>query len=158
MGKTILVISDTHGNREMLNRVIDICYPFDIIIHCGDGIKDICSAEIPGNSDVMMVLGNTDFYSGCDAEDILKEEISGRTVMITHGHQFEVKNSLRHLMKEAKNHDAGVVLFGHTHEQLIREGNPLLFNPGNLSDGSYGIIYASTDREWIFEHRKIRKE
>lgn len=157
MGITIVVVSDTHGNRDMLNKVIDDCYPFDMIIHCGDGVRDICAADIPEKSAVLMVNGNTDIYSGCDADEILTEEISGRTVMITHGHLFGVKTGLSRLMHEAEYCRAEVVLFGHTHEQFFRGGPPLFFNPGNLSGGSFGIIHASADSEWTFEHRKIKK-
>ena len=157
MSLKIVVVSDTHGNTDLLDKVIDDCSPFDIIVHCGDGVRDICTADIPEESCVIKVLGNTDLNSGCDAEDVLTEEIYDRTVMITHGHRFEVKSGLKLLVNEAENHNAGVVLFGHTHEQFISRGVPLLFNPGNLSGGNYGIIYASKDKEWMFEHRKMKK-
>jgi hypothetical protein len=153
----IVVVSDTHGNIDMLDKVIYDCSPFDIIVHCGDGVRDICAADIPGNSAVLKVLGNTDLYSGCDADDILTEQILDRTIMVTHGHQFNVKTGFKQLEHEAENFKAGIVLFGHTHEQFIRKGKPLLFNPGNLSGGNYGIIHASRDDEWMFEHRKIKK-
>jgi len=157
MNLKIVVVSDTHGNANLLEKVIDDCSPFDMIIHCGDGVKDICSADIPGNSTVLKVMGNTDINSGCDADDIITEIIFDKTVMVTHGHQFEVKSGLKRLMREAINFNAYVVLFGHTHEQFFLNGVPLLFNPGNLSNGSYGIIHASKEREWTFEHKKIKK-
>ena len=156
MDLKIVVVSDTHGNANLLDKVIDDCSPFDIIIHCGDGVRDICTADIPGNSTVLKVMGNTDVNSGCDADDIITELIFDKTVMVTHGHQFEVKSGLKRLLHEAENFNAGVVLFGHTHEQYLRKGVPLLFNPGNLSNGSYGIIHASMEREWMFEHKKIK--
>lgn len=157
MSLKIVVVSDSHGNTDLLGRVIKDCSPFDIIVHCGDGVRDICGADIPGKSNVLKVLGNTDLYSGCDAEDILTEEIFEKTVMVAHGHQFDVKRGLSRMVHQAVSYNAGVVLFGHTHEQLIRKGLPLLFNPGNLSGGCYGLIYAFNDREWVFEHKKIKK-
>jgi hypothetical protein len=153
----ILVVSDTHGSTDLLGSVIEECSPFDVIIHCGDGVKDICSAVVPRESIVFKVTGNTDIYSDCGAENILTEEISDRRVMITHGHQFNVKGGFLELTRIAGRFKADVVLFGHTHEQFLRRGNPLLFNPGNLSGGNYGIIHTSDDKEWIFEHRKITK-
>jgi hypothetical protein len=33
--------------------------------------------------------------------------------------------------------------------------NPVLFNPGDLSTGSYGIITIGADKEWIFEQKRI---
>jgi putative phosphoesterase len=157
MSLKIVVVSDTHGNTDLLGKVINDCSPFDIIVHCGDGVRDICTADIPEKSVVLKVLGNTDIYSGCDADDVLTEEISSRTVMVTHGHQYNVKSGFKQLVHEAEHFKAGVVIFGHTHEQYLREGVPLLFNPGSLSGGSYGIIHASDDTEWRFEHRKIKR-
>ena len=157
MGFRIVVVSDTHGNRDLLDKVIDECSPFDIIVHCGDGVRDICSADIPENCAVLKVMGNTDVNSGCYADDILNEKIFNKKVMITHGHQFGVKAGFSQLVQSAELFNAGIVLFGHTHEEYLRKGNPLLFNPGSLSGGSYGLIHASHDDEWIFEHKKIKK-
>lgn len=157
MSFRIVVISDSHGNTEMIDSVIAECAPFDMFIHCGDGIKDLCTADIPENSDVLMVAGNTDRYSGCDVEEILTEEIYGRRVMVTHGHKFNVKTGLAGLIDRADHIKAAVILFGHTHEPFLRKGSPLLFNPGSLSNGNFGVIHASEESEWFFEHRKIKK-
>lgn len=150
------MVSDTHGNTDLLNRVISECSPFDIIVHCGDGIKDIFRAAIPEDRIVLKVQGNTD-SSFCYDDEILIEEILETTVMITHGHRFNVKTGLDSLTLHAKNIKAGVVIFGHTHEQFLDKGLPLLFNPGDLSGGNYGLIHASKYKEWIFEHRKIKR-
>ena len=88
----IVVVSDSHGNTDLLDRVINECSPFDMIIHCGDGLRDICSAKIPETITVLKVMGNTDIHSGCAAEDILTEIVYGRTIMVTHGHQYDVKS------------------------------------------------------------------
>lgn len=153
----IIVVSDTHGNTDLLGRVIGASSPFDIIVHCGDGLKDIHRADVPENSVVLKVHGNTDSSFGFDADEILIEDILETTVMITHGHRFDVKTGLNGLLLQAKNLNAGVVIFGHTHKQFFHKGPPLLFNPGDLSGGNYGIIHASKDKEWIFEHRKIKR-
>lgn len=158
MDLKIVVVSDTHGSTDMLKKIIRECSPFDIIIHCGDGVKDICSADVPDKSVVLKVLGNTDIYSGCDAENIITEEIADKRIMVTHGHQFNVKVGYSELIRVAGKFKAKVALFGHTHEQLLRQGDPLLFNPGNLSGGNYGTIKTSHDKEWIFEHKKIKRE
>lgn len=157
MGLKIVVVSDTHGNTDLLNKVIRDSSPFDIIVHCGDGLKDIHTAEIPEDSSVLKVHGNTDMFFCPDTDDILTEEILEKKVMITHGHRFNVKTGLTQLLLHAEKCRVGIVIFGHTHEQFLLEGNPILFNPGNLSGGNYGIIYALKDKEWIFEHRKIKR-
>jgi len=155
MIRKILVVSDTHGRREALQRCIEISAPFDIIIHCGDGIKDIRSAEIPENSIVLAVAGNTDLYSSADEESLLIENIEGKKVLITHGHLYNVKSGLFSLSKYADEITADIVFFGHTHQSFLSVNNPVLFNPGDLSTGSYGIITIMDNREWIFEHKRI---
>jgi uncharacterized protein len=156
MGITIAVVSDTHGDMKILSSVIKESSPFDIIIHCGDGVKDICSADFPDNTIVLKVKGNTDLDPVCDVDDIIIEKILGRTIMVAHGHQFKVKTGLKSLINAAVTVNADVVLFGHTHEQFFAGGYPLLFNPGCLSSGNYGIIRAS-EEDWFFEHKKIKE-
>lgn len=151
----ILVVSDTHGRRETLQRCIDISAPFDIIIHCGDGVKDLRSADIPGNCVVLAVAGNTDIYSSPDEESSLIENIEGKKVLITHGHLFNVKSGVFSLAKFADEIAADIVFFGHTHQSFLSNNNPVLFNPGDLSTGSYGIITIGDDKEWIFEQKRI---
>ena len=151
----ILVVSDTHGRRDNLQRCIDISAPLDIIIHCGDGVKDIRSADIPDNSVVFAVAGNTDIYSSPDEESSIIEKIDNKTVLITHGHQYNVKSGLYSLKKFAGDIPADVVLFGHTHISFLSANNPVLFNPGDLSTGSYGTITIGADKEWIFEQKRI---
>jgi len=157
MSLKIVTVSDSHGNTDLLRRVINDCSPFDLIIHCGDGLRDISGADIPGCSSVMKVAGNTDLHFCCDADEILTEEILEKKVMITHGHQFNVKTGLKDLLLYAERIDADVVIFGHTHSQFIQKGVPLLFNPGDLSAGCYGIIHASKNEDWRFEHKKIKR-
>lgn len=154
MIKKILVISDTHGGRDILQKCINISAPFDIVIHCGDGVKDLRAADIPGDAVVLAVAGNTDAYSSPDEETLLVEKINSRTVMITHGHLYNVKAGLHSISQYAGEIKADVVLFGHTHQSFLCMNNPVLFNPGDLSTGSYGIITIRND-EWIFEQKSI---
>jgi len=156
MAVKIAVISDTHGERNMLAGAIRESHPVDIIIHCGDGVQDICAADIPENTVVLMVKGNTDISPHCDVDEIIFENILEQNIMITHGHQFDVKSGLKRISTVAMNAGAGLVIFGHTHKQFFKDGNPRLFNPGNLSGGNYGIIHAS-DGRWVFEHKKMMK-
>lgn len=156
MGIKIAVVSDTHGERNLLSSVIRDTAPLDMIIHCGDGVRDILAADIPEHTIVLKVKGNTDTSPDCDADDILFEKILHRNIMIVHGHQFGVKSGLKKISDAAIKADAEIIIFGHTHEQVFKNDHPLLFNPGNLSGGKYGIIHASDER-WVFEHKRIKK-
>ena len=148
----ILVVSDTHGNTDKLSRTIQLCMPFDMLIHCGDGIKDIGSVDIPRGVTVTAVKGNTDIHSYTDFEELVVENIEGRRVAITHGHRFNVKSGTSLLYSEVKRLGADAVFFGHTHIRLLSAGNPVLFNPGSLSDNSYGIVNTSGSGRWEYHH------
>lgn len=157
MIKRILVVSDTHGGRDILQKCINISAPFDMIIHCGDGVKDLRGADIPSGAEILAVAGNTDSYSSPDEETLLIENINSRYVMITHGHLYHVKSGLHKLSDSAAAMRADIVLFGHTHQSYLCMNNPVLFNPGDLSTGSYGIITIKDDDEWIFEQKKLKR-
>jgi len=155
MTEKILVISDTHGRRDTLQRCIDVTHPFDMIIHCGDGVKDLRGADIPKCTIVLAVAGNTDIYSSVDEELLLTEIIEGKNVLITHGHQYNVKSGLYAILKAAGEFRADVVLFGHKALTYLSGDNPVLFNPGDFSTGNYGIISIQDKNRWKFEHRMI---
>ena len=153
----IIVVSDSHGHTDRLERVIETSLPFDMLIHCGDGIKDIGAVKIPENAVVAAVRGNTDIHSCYESEEFIIENIMGMKVAVTHGHRFNVKAGISYLVSEAEKFGVSVVIFGHTHTRLITAGHPLLFNPGALSENSYGVIEAKESGRWSYEHRMLTK-
>ncbi|HPS56689.1 MAG TPA: YfcE family phosphodiesterase [Spirochaetota bacterium] len=152
----VLVVSDTHGNTGKLSRAIRECIPFDMLIHCGDGIKDIGSVDIPDGVIVTAVRGNTDLHSYDDFEELILENIDGQRVAVTHGHRFNVKAGTSLLYSEAKKLGAAAVFFGHTHVKQLTVGSPALFNPGSLSENSYGIVDTSEDGRWVYIHMMLK--
>lgn len=151
----LLVVSDTHGNTDKLSRAIKASEPFDMLIHCGDGIRDIGSVDIPDGVTVAAVRGNTDLHSYDDFEELILENIDGQRVAVTHGHRFNVKAGTSLLYSEAKRLGADAAFFGHTHVRQITAGSPVLFNPGSLSDNSYGIVDTSEAGRWSFFHMTL---
>ena len=78
--------------------------------------------------------------AGCHA-------VQGARIFYTHGHLYSVKTELGGLLQAARELDANVVLFGHTHQPLCtyREGVHLL-NPGSLGyPGEQGRTYGIVD-------------
>ena len=56
-----------------------------------------------------------------------------------HGHKYRVKLGIYSLLLRAKELNADIALFGHTHEKLLeKEDGIIILNPG--STRSYGII------------------
>jgi len=142
----VLVISDSHGAVfESHLDEIRSHGDYDILIHCGDKYKDAQKfADKLNIETVYQVPGNCDY--DVEKDGILFREIMGRNVLITHGHIHNVKYNLDALKKFAKENNADVALFGHTHDQLTEYmDNILFFNPGSTifprrGSGSYGIL------------------
>ncbi len=128
----VLVVSDTHGKSTVLEQVMEMERPFDILIHCGDveGEEDYIRAlaGVPA----YMVAGNNDFFSDLDKEMVI--ELGGVRIMITHGHYYGVSLDLNELIDEAASREIPLVLFGHTHKPVISTKRGVTaVNPGSLS-------------------------
>lgn len=138
----ILVVSDTHGNADILDRAILMQISAEIVIHLGDGEGDVEYLRYRYPEKMFIkVRGNCDFNSDLpDKEFIILE---GKKIFITHGHIYSVKSGIYSAVCAAKEEDADILLFGHTHKsfQSYDEGLYIL-NPGSLKglSPSYGII------------------
>lgn len=121
----------------------------DLFIHLGDGEEelDLLLTQFPDlSARTWHVKGNCDYDSMSLPVLTLGLEHSHRLVA-THGHNYGVNSSLEHLKALARQNDADLALFGHTHVRCARyEDGLYLLNPGSVScprDGmppSYGIV------------------
>ena len=122
------LISDTHGLlRPEVFRVFD---GVDRILHAGDVGREEILIELRAIAPVDAVYGNTDGWdlrAALPADHTL--EIEGHTIVMLHGDALgsPTPAGLRHAFPHA-----GVIVYGHTHKQLIDrvEGAPLTINPG----------------------------
>ncbi|MGD9566740.1 MAG: YfcE family phosphodiesterase [Sedimentibacter sp.] len=142
----ILVISDSHN--YVLDTQIERIKQhgvFDMLIHCGDKYKDAEKFAAKLNIKIIaQVPGNCDYIS--DKPLIAQEIIDGKKLIITHGHLHNVKANNELLMKYAKEVNADIVIYGHTHcaqNEII--DNILFFNPGSTiypkcGKESFGIL------------------
>ena len=144
----ILVVSDTHGDSKNLYKVIMSQLKADVIIHLGDGAKDIDKIKnLLNNKTILQVCGNCDI--GSTLPETLEENISGKKIFATHGNLFKVKKDLTQLITTALKKGANIVLFGHTHKPINTEQDTFhIINPGSLygKNGTYGIIDIENDR------------
>ena len=143
--KTLLVVSDSHGNVSRMYYAAEKVNP-DVIIHLGDHISDAyeLQRQYPGPI-YYMVKGNCDEYSSGEAEMLL--DIDGVSIYITHGHRYKVKSGLALLRYRSLEKGAVLALYGHTHQALIEETPDLwLMNPGQMEKhndkipASYGAV------------------
>lgn len=151
------VISDTHRMNRFIDKVIPYLNECDLIIHAGDNFVDSKYIHKMTNVGMMAVRGNCDFEN---VEEELEFEIENKKFFVCHGDKYGVKYGLGQLQKKAKEIEADIVVFGHTHTPLIKEkDNTVYINPGSVSlprgvdYRSFVIIDISDDNMSINEIR-----
>lgn len=141
----IVVVSDSHGDRAIIQELVNkYAGQVDAIFHCGDSEL---LADDPLVSQLRIVQGNMDF---AEFPDHLVQEISGKRILLTHGHHQNVNGGLLNLELYARSLSADIVLFGHTHQLgAVFDDQMLFVNPGSIAyprgqyaglGGTYAII------------------
>lgn len=122
----ILILSDSHGRRELIERALRDHPDCDMLIHAGDGYDDVGPSDAPS---LIRVPGNCD--RSVDADDHVVFEAEGIKILVTHGNLQRVSYGYSKLTAMAKDLGCGVAIFGHTHHALctVKHG-VLLVNPG----------------------------
>ncbi len=137
--KKIIVVSDSHGNRQALDGLDTIFSESDIIFHLGDTSADGNYIRKKYPEKTVVINGNCEILSVGENEKIL--DIEGVKILACHGHLYSVKTTLFRLAKRAKELGCNIALYGHTHDALESEIDGVtLLNPGTLSryaDKSY---------------------
>lgn len=134
----IYVFSDSHGsNQEMIDILAK--NPPDAVIHLGDGHQDAKDASyVYDNIPFYMVPGNCDFQ--CTLPPIQSLTLEDTKLLFSHGHHWQVKQRLDIAQEYARQQEAQILLFGHTHIPLCEDlGDLWMLNPGPAPE-SYGII------------------
>ncbi|MBE5744327.1 MAG: metallophosphoesterase [Clostridiales bacterium] len=135
MPKYLSVISDSHGARSNLARLVGDFTVSDKIVFLGDGLNDL-NELFEFEDKIIMVAGNCDFMPFVSKRETFI--IEGVKFLAVHGDEFSVKSSLTRLKEYAKKIGVDVVLYGHTHVADIKEEDGITFiNPGTLS--RYGL-------------------
>lgn len=136
--RRILVISDTHGSLP--DRICDIAA--DTVLHAGDIGDDRILTTLHCFDTVHAVRGNTDTTTLAGLPETVRTDIAGVRFFLVHN-----LTAPHRLLPDNKEEIAGcaprVVVFGHTHQPLIKEqGGVIYLNPGSL--GRAGIDTAPT--------------
>ena len=136
----LLVLSDSHGRKNLLLKAVELHPEADAVIFLGDGERDIeFLKEIYPELKLYAVCGNCDFNSA--NPPFLLEKFGGKTVYAAHGHNEDVKYSLYGLKQKARSCSASIALYGHTHvPDTTYEEEIWYVNPGSLSVGKYAMI------------------
>lgn len=141
----ILVISDSHRNTRVIDKILSSQPEAKHVFFLGDCTADIEDFDLLyPDKNFHIVSGNCDFYSNFKSVDI--EIINSHRILYTHGHNYSVKSSYQHLLKTAKENNCDIALFGHTHiPKTVYEDEVHLVNPGSCSraregNPSYAVI------------------
>lgn len=142
-GMKILIVSDSHGRWQTLQRLVERERP-DRVFHLGDLLSDAgkLSFACP-DTPVEGVLGNCDGWSA-RGDTALTLSYEGVRFFLTHGHAYRVKSGLELLVDAARARNADVVLFGHTHRALCQcgPGGLWVVNPGTAGGVGAPATYA----------------
>lgn len=136
----ILVFSDSHGSTGCMREALLAHPEADMIIHLGDGERDLEKlSEYVGDTPVVQVCGNCDFYSLLPANEIV--DAAGARIFCSHGHTELVKHGTQVFIEKAKSLNARIALYGHTHQTVTFYDDGLyVMNPGSIRAGEYGVI------------------
>lgn len=148
--KTLIVLSDTHGNRKGLDSLRPLIAENDYVIHLGDGAADIRAERSAYPEKVYACAGNCDYASPLPTEGEL--EVERVKILYCHGHTYGVKSGLARLAMEGKKRGCDVVFYGHTHRADITEIDGVtLINPGSLryptnAGGGYAYVVVNGEK------------
>ncbi len=131
----IVVTSDTHGKKDILDRIAEENSDADLFLHAGD-------SQLSQNLIVpfQTVKGNCDFGLDYPIERVIPT-LQG-DIFITHGQRYY------HITEKlVKSKHCKIFIFGHTHKHYLEEMNGVyICNPGSpvsprdKTRGTYLII------------------
>ncbi|MQN01776.1 MAG: metallophosphoesterase [Lachnospiraceae bacterium] len=126
----VLVVSDSHGRNENLNRVVLQVRP-DLIYHLGDAQQSEDVLRTGLGVPLFYVRGNCDWGN----EPLYRVTTLGNhRIFLTHGHRYGVDYSNADLIKAAEERDCDVAIYGHTHVPELTQYNGMtVLNPGSIS-------------------------
>ena len=157
----ILIVSDTHGRDENLEKAVYREEPFDYLIHCGDVEGREIFIEALVDCPCCIVSGNNDFFSDLPREEII--DLAGKKILVTHGHTYGVSGGTDGIVEAARARGCEAVLFGHTHyPEIERQEGILVINPGSLTfprqrgrKFSYAVMEAEEGKDLQAEIRYL---
>jgi len=139
--KKILVLSDTHGYKKGVDKLLENVDFFDYVYFLGDGYGDIEDYIYAYPNKVEGVLGNCDRYF--DGPSVIINKVEDVTFLLTHGHDYHVKYGYETLAHLSNTKGVNCALFGHTHipTDVLQDGVRLI-NPGSLGSAYYKGTYS----------------
>lgn len=141
----ILVVADTHYVTAPIISQLKK-EKADMLFFLGDYVKDGEDIKRKLQIPAYIIAGNGDLASFYKKEELVR--VRDKRILLTHGHQYNVKNGLQRLYYHGVENRVDVILYAHTHiPYLNREGQVLIMNLGSptfprggSNIGTYGIL------------------
>ena len=129
------LISDTHG--LIRPGVHDALKGVELILHAGDVGGSQILDELRLIAPVRAVFGNTDVPGDPELAERIDLRLGGLRIHVSHGHEVGSPTP----EKLAALYDADVVVYGHSHRQLITTLDKRLFvNPGAAGPRRFNLL------------------
>ncbi len=141
--KRLVAVSDSHGFADHLRDAVRLALEkgkIDIFVHLGDGHADLEAVRpmlLAANPqvEIVAVRGNNDPGHCAPTEALIA--LGRHKILAAHGHTHHVKYGLDRLCYAARERDATLALYGHTHRFHLEEAfGVLLVCPGAICDAS----------------------
>ncbi len=138
------ILADSHDNLNTIKKALDRFSRegVECILHAGDFVAPFAMRELlkPGIR-LVGVFGNNDGEKS-GLRELCREvheppylfELAGRNILLTH---------YKERVREKLTRQTDVVIYGHTHEFEIKEGQPLYINPGECGGWLFGRASAA---------------
>ena len=120
---------------------------------CTVGIHGACHTDdtpLVLDGVVYAVLGNNDYMTRTNDPECRCITVGGIRIVAIHGCQWYGERRWQKLVELGRQHQADLVVFGHTHRRFIKtEGDLWVVNPGSIGDHrrpSYGVLTVEGDK------------
>jgi putative phosphoesterase len=145
------LISDTHG--LVRPDVHGALQGVELILHAGDVGGSPILHELRLIAPVRAVFGNTDPPGDPSLAEGIDLDVGGVRIHVSHGHEVGSPTP----PKLAELYDADVVVYGHTHKQLVTTiGQQLIVNPGAAGPRRFNL--SPSVARMVIKDRKVEIE
>ena len=129
----IIVISDTHRGFDAMYSIFERNTDAELFIFLGDGERELDDIKcLYPDKKILSVAGNCDLASF--ARDVELTTQASKRILFLHGHSHGVKCGIGEIVRLARENNADIVLFGHTHKRYYCYEDGLhILNPGSAS-------------------------
>ena len=129
------LISDTHG--LLRPDVFTALAGVELILHAGDVGGDEILDELGAIAPTFAVYGNTDAPGNPRLSQEIERRIGDVSMHVSHGHELGSPTPAKLLATYA----ADVLVYGHTHKQLVVQGNGRwVVNPGAAGARRFNLL------------------